>query len=282
MRLPGASLEVTFAHTYLLLIGKLAAGGLLSLAVPPFFEVERGFFRSTAAVYLGLAWLMAAGEAYLFFAFAPGTPVTVAALAWWTTFACLFSAYVFTLFVDLPVARARSFPAAVFAGAIALGTTAAAYTPAQAGPAASVPYVAAMLAGAAIAGASVTGMLLGHWYLIETGLDLAPLQRILRYCRACLRAEVLVVTLGALGLYAMYGDLLAESFAAALSSRFSLLVVGRVSAWLLAALLLHLIARTLAIPQTMAATGLFYIEALVVAVGEILGHWLLFRTNLPL
>ena len=46
--------------------------------------------------------------------------------------------------------------------------------------------------------------------------------------------------------------------------------------------LMHLIGRTLAIPQTMAATGLFYIQALVVAVGEICGHWLLFRTGLPL
>ena len=34
--------------------------------------------------------------------------------------------------------------------------------------------------------------------------------------------------------------------------------------------------------QTMAATGLFYLEALVVLVGQIAGHWLLFRTGLPL
>ena len=43
-----------------------------------------------------------------------------------------------------------------------------------------------------------------------------------------------------------------------------------------------LIHRTLAIPHTMAATGLFYIAILFVLVGEMLGRLLLFRTSLPL
>ena len=40
--------------------------------------------------------------------------------------------------------------------------------------------------------------------------------------------------------------------------------------------------RTLAIPQTMAATGLFYVAILSTVVGEFLGRFLLFRTSLPL
>jgi hypothetical protein len=47
-------------------------------------------------------------------------------------------------------------------------------------------------------------------------------------------------------------------------------------------LLLLLIRKTLAIPQTMAATGLFYIEALGRRGGQILRAVLLFRTGLPL
>jgi hypothetical protein len=43
-----------------------------------------------------------------------------------------------------------------------------------------------------------------------------------------------------------------------------------------------MIRRTLDIPQTMAATGLFYIAVLAVLVGEMLGRFLLFRTGLPL
>ena len=51
----------------------------------------------------------------------------------------------------------------------------------------------------------------------------------------------------------------------------------------LAALALgFMIHRTLQIPQTMAATGLFYIAILFVMVGEILGRLILFRTSLPL
>src|SRR5438094_9657773 len=43
-----------------------------------------------------------------------------------------------------------------------------------------------------------------------------------------------------------------------------------------------MIHRTLQIPQTMAATGLFYIAILFVLVGERLGRLILFRTSLPL
>jgi hypothetical protein len=47
-------------------------------------------------------------------------------------------------------------------------------------------------------------------------------------------------------------------------------------------LLAYMIWRTLQIPQTMAATGLFYIAVLSALVGEFLGRFILFRTGLPL
>jgi hypothetical protein len=43
-----------------------------------------------------------------------------------------------------------------------------------------------------------------------------------------------------------------------------------------------MIDRSLRVPQTMAATGLFYIAVLAVLVGEMLGRFVLFRTGLPL
>jgi hypothetical protein len=125
-------------------------------------------------------------------------------------------------------------------------------------------------------------MLLGHWYLIETGLDLLPLERMLAFCRACVRTQLIVVPLAALVLWLWPAPTLHGAFESAFSARFFWLIVGRASAWGLALVLLALIARTLAIPQTMAATGLFYIQALTIAVGEIFAHWLLFRTGLPL
>jgi hypothetical protein len=56
------------------------------------------------------------------------------------------------------------------------------------------------------------------------------------------------------------------------------LVLGPLASLLLA----YMIWRTLQIPQTMAATGLFYIATLAAVVGEFLGRFILFRTALPL
>jgi len=272
--------EVLFAHTYLLLFGKLAVGGLLSLAVPPFAELERGYFRSTGAVYLALAVIMSAGVSYLAVAY-PQTGATSEILSW-LIFAVLFAAYYVTLFVELPFVRARLFPLAVLTGFVAIATTARGYVPTGVSAAAGAAFAAAELAGAAVVGAGVSGMLLGHWYLIERDLDLSPLTRMLAFCRACLAAEVLAVTAGAVLLWAWSGSPWQAGFQAALGARFAPLLIGRVACWALAAFLLSLIRKTLAIPQTMAATGLFYIQALVVTVGQIIGHWLLFRTGLPL
>jgi hypothetical protein len=56
------------------------------------------------------------------------------------------------------------------------------------------------------------------------------------------------------------------------------LVLGPVAALLIG----YLVHRTLQIPQTMAATGLFYIAILFVMVGEMLSRLILFRTALAL
>jgi hypothetical protein len=277
-------MEILFAHTYLFLFGKLAVGGLLSLAVPPFFELERGFFRSTAAVYLGSALLMVLGLAYLRGEYAGGGAAagSVTALALWGTFFLIFTAYYATLFVELPFLRARLFPLAVLVGFAAVWATAASYVPDGIGVAAAVPFALSAGAGAGLVGAGVSGMLLGHWYLIEHDLDLAPLTSMLAFCRACLVAEIACVAAAAVALWAWPGSPWGPGFATLLTGRYAWLVVGRAGCWALAGLLLLLIRKTLAIPQTMAATGLFYIEALVGAVGQILGLWLLFRTGLPL
>lgn len=273
-------MEVLFAHTYLLLFGKLAVGGLLSLAVPPFAELERGYFRSTGAAYLAIGGIMATGVVYLALRFPPTR--SALEIGVWSLFVVLFMAYYATLFVELPFMRARLFPLAVFAGCAAVAVTATSYVPSGVGAAAGLAFASTAIAGAALVGSAVSGMLLGHWYLIERGLDLAPLSRMLGYCRFCLGAEVAAVTVAALALWAWPGSPWQVGFDTALGSRFVPLLVGRVACWGLAAFLLSLIRKTLAIPQTMAATGLFYIEALVVTVGQIIGHWLLFRTGLPL
>lgn len=273
-------MEVLFAHTYLILFGKLAVGGLLALAVPPFFEMERGFYKSTASVYAALAFCMALGDAYLRFGY-DAAIVGSAGLLAWLAFTAFFTAYVVTLFLELPRLRASLFPAAIAAGFVALAITAWGYVPEHASAATGIAFAASALAGAAAAGSAVTGMLLGHWYLIETGLDLSPLRRMWGFCRACVRVQIVVVLIAILSLWLWPGSHWDDAFAAAFGGRFGILLVGRIATWAVALVLLEMIGRTLAIPQTMAATGLFYIQALTVSVGEILSHWLLFRTGLP-
>jgi len=204
--------ELLFAHTYLLLFGKLAVGGLAALAVPPFTELERGFYKSTAAVYLFCAYAMTAGDIYLWLANPERSPVNQVALATWVAFCVLFTSYFATLYVELPFLRARLFPASVFCGIAALAVTAAAYVPAGVGAAAVLVFVIPAIAGAAIVGAGLTGMLLGHWYLIDTGLDLAPFRSILVYCRACLIAEVVSVAAAA-AILALWPGTVWEAFA---------------------------------------------------------------------
>ena len=50
-----------FARCFLLVFCQLGVGGLLSLAVPPFHELERGFYKSSAGVFLSAALVGGAG-----------------------------------------------------------------------------------------------------------------------------------------------------------------------------------------------------------------------------
>ncbi len=275
-------MEAFFAHSYLILFGTLAVGGLLALAVPPFPEMERGFYKSSGVVYAALGYMMAAGDAWLYWTYGSEGPVAPIAIGLWCVFCLFFTAYIITLYVELPFLRARLFPAAVFSGFIAIASTGVGFVPDGASTLWAVPVCWSLMSGAAVVGAGATGMLLGHWYLIDTGLDLAPLRSMLAFCRVCLGLEVVLV-LAAVALALLWPDSpFREGVAAAVSGRYVALVVGRVACWALAGFLLFLIGRTLAIPQTMAATGLFYIQALTVAVGQIFAHWLLFRTGVPL
>ncbi len=47
-----------FAECYLLIFGQLAVGGIAGLAVPPFAVIERGFYKSSAGIFLGSALVL--------------------------------------------------------------------------------------------------------------------------------------------------------------------------------------------------------------------------------
>ena len=280
-RTPSGPQVSDFSDCFLLVFGQLAVGGLAALAVPPFAVLQRGFYKSSACVFLGCALLFIVGRATL--AVRAGDLISGRAveLTLWTTFAAAFAAYLASLWGEEPRLRARTYPAALFFGVAALCASALAHRLGTVGSAAALLYPLSFLTGALALGAVATGMLLGHWYLIDLGLSIGPLERLLRYFVAVLvlHVAVLALTLVVMALAPGAGT----AAVAKLWHEHRSLLAARFLLGPLAALGLgYLIHRTLRIPQTMAATGLFYIAILAVMVGELLGRLILFRTSLPL
>ena len=270
-----------FSDCFLLVFGQLAVGGLAALAVPPFAVLQRGFYKSSACVFLGCALLFIVGRATLAVRAGDLMSGRAVELALWTTFAAAFAAYLASLWGEEPRLRARTYPAALFFGVAALCASALAHRLGTVGSAAALLYPLSFLTGALALGAVATGMLLGHWYLIDLGLSIEPLRRLFRYFVIVLLVHlaVLAMTLVTMALGSGPGP----AAVATLWREHALLLALRIVLGPLTALGLgYLIHRTLRTPQTMAATGLFYIAILAVMVGELLGRLILFRTSLPL
>ena len=272
-----------FAECYLLIFGQLAVGGIAALAVPPFATIERGFYKSSAGIFLGSALLYLIGMTALVARAGIGSAsvATWVELFAWTLFTGCTAFYLASLWDESHARRVRWYPRALFTGLAALVVTATTYRiDGGLGPA-TVLYPFAFITGALSLGAVATGMLLGHWYLIDLGLSIHPLARLFRYFVVVTIAHVIVILLTMGVLAASRGP--AADAVALLWRAYLPLLVARLALGPLAALgIAYLIHRTLAIPHTMAATGLFYIAILFVLVGEMLGRLILFRTSLPL
>ena len=133
----------------------------------------------------------------------------------------------------------------------------------------------ASLTSAGVLGSVTAGMLIGHWYLIDPGMEIEPFHRCFRFFVWTLWIELAVLVLVVLATAAGGGTEVLWEHRWLLGLR---IVLGPVAAIAMA----QMIRRVLAIPQTMAATGLFYIATLAVLVGELLGRYFTFRTSLPL
>jgi hypothetical protein len=270
-----------FSACFLLVFGQLAVGGLAALAVPPFGALERGFYKSSAGVFLASALVYLGGRMRLVAGSGAITAGGAVELALWLAFAIAVAIYLASLWTDALRRRARAFASSLLLGVAALSATGSTYRVGPVVSPAAILYPLAFLTGALALGAVASGMLLGHWYLIDLGLSIEPMRRLFRYFVATLLLHVAVLAATILVLSA--GPSAATTAIAALWRDHTALLAARVVLGPLAALALgFLIHRTLQIPQTMAATGLFYIAILFVLVGELLGRLLLFRTSLPL
>ena len=272
-----------FAHCFLLVFGQLAVGGFLALSQLPFHDIERGFYKSSAAVFLTSAGLISAGLLTLLAQSRPlpGGGMALEAAAW-TLFTGCAAAYVSSLWGDPYRRRARTYVATLATGLLALAISAVRFSPAPALAIETLVYPFSFLVSALLLGTTATGMLLGHWYLIDVGMPLAPFVRVWRMYRASLILQLATLVLSLIVLE-VAGSAGSVSALAALWQEHRSLLWTRVGLGPLPALAIAwMIWRTLAIPQTMAATGLFYVAVLTTVVGEFLGRFLLYRTSLPL
>ena len=134
---------------------------------------------------------------------------------------------------------------------------------------------------ALLLGGVTVGMLLGHWYLIDTGRSIDPFVRIFKFFFISLILQIVFFLLFPLLLY-LFGNPSTVRALQGLWEEHSLLFWTRVLVGQAAPILIStMIWQTLKIPHTMAATGLFYIALLGVFVGEILGRQILALTSLP-
>jgi hypothetical protein len=273
-----------FPRSFLLVFAQLAVGGFFCLSLPRFHEIDRGYYKSSCAVYLVSGLLALIGRAALLFdrGGASASASDVLEIALWTLFVLAGSGYFWSLWEEYVILRARLFTATWMSGAIALIVASESYRQSTALSIETLLYPVSFLNSALLLGGASGGMLLGHWYLIDRDLSLEPLNRMLSLYLFSLRAQLAIFVVGGLLFLLLGADPTVASLHQLMGEHLPLLLTRLAVSPVGAAVLGAMIWRTLQIPQTMAATGLFYIAVLAVLVGEFLGRFILFRTSLPL
>jgi len=268
-------MDTLFPRTFVLVFSQLAVGGMFCLSIPPFHELDRGYYKSSAFVFWAIGSLATIGNFALWRR--PASSVGGIEVLLWALF-CLFGgAYLVSLWYEYFVVRARLFTATWTLGIVALLGSALSFAGESGVPLAHLMYPLSFLLAALVLGAAASGMLLGHWYLIDRNLSLTPLWNVLQVYLGCLLVQMAVLVAGAGYLTVVGGD------SASAWSGYATVFLGRLAISPIGTTVLGLmISRTLLIPQTMAATGLFYIAILAATVGELIGRYLLFRTGFPL
>ena len=272
-----------FSSSFLIFFDQVALGGLFALAATPFRELERAFYKSTAGVLFVIALLSLWGKSRLYWRSISDNFNWLAAaqMFFHLSFALFFACYLFSLWGERQLFRARSFSFCVLTGLAGLMLSAHGFYRAPLVSFESLIYPVSFLISSLLLGSVTVGMLIGHWYLIDTGQSLDPFIRIYKFFVIALIAQSLFFILSPSLLY-FIGSPLSVAGMEGLWSNHSTLLITRVLVGQAAPLVLSwMIWRTLLIPHTMAATGLFYIALLGVFVGEILGRQLLALTSLP-
>lgn len=245
-----------------LVLAETAAGSAAILWLGGFWgAVKRGFFILTASVVLLCAGLAAYAASLARQSGAGGAAGLAVVLAVATTAVTALSLLALLL---------RRLPAARVLGLLSL-PVAAAMLVALALVAEPSPVAAGLLvlAGALFMGAVTDGLLLGHWYLVDRGLDREHIRRLAIILLAAVAVEVVALVVGG-----ARGDVApTEGFSPFLTVGggvvYMTIVLGMVGITALIAVLIHLALRETRPRAVQAATGFFYLAVITAFTAEL-------------
>jgi hypothetical protein len=273
----------SFSSSFLLFFYQIALGGLFGLSATPFNELERAFYKSTAGVLFVIAVLGLWGKSPLYWQSisAEISFATLAEISFSVLFVISFAAYMISLWSENQEFRARSFASCVLCGTTGLIFSAHGFYQAPFWSIETFVYPTAFFLSALLLGTVTVGMLLGHWYLIDTGQSLDPFIRIYKFFVVALVVQTIFLLISLIVLHNFGASESVIGLERLWTDHRTLLLTRVISGQVAPLILSWMIWRTLVIPHTMAATGLFYIALLGVFVGEILGKQILALTSLP-
>jgi hypothetical protein len=273
----------SFSSSFLLFFYQIALGGLLGLSATPFHELDRAFYKSTGGVLFVIALLGLWGKSSFYWQSITTeiSIVTLTEILFHCLFVLFFALYMISLWGENQKFRARAFAACVLSGLAGLIVSTHSFYPAPFWSLETLVYPVAFFLSALLLGTVTVGMLIGHWYLIDTGQSLEPFIRLYKFFLIALIVQTIFMLTSSIALY-LFGASESVARLERLWTNHSTLLLTRVIAGQIAPLVLSwMIWRTLLIPHTMAATGLFYIALLGVFVGEMLGKQILALTYVP-
>lgn len=270
-----------YAASFLLFLYQLSFGGLFALSVTPFFDLERGFYKSTTAVLVVAAILAFWGQIDLLSDTSSLLGYISLVLLGGFTLFLIF--YFILLWGERGFLRARCYTIALLAGLAGLVVSSLLFLHSPHGIIESVLLSTTTILTAALLGAVTVGMLIGHWYLIDTGQSLEPFYRVFKFFVATLVIQALFQWMTA-GILYVFGTRETQSALERIFVHHATLLAFRSLVAQAAPLALsYMIWKTLKdFRNTMAATGLFYIALLGVFVGALLSLQVFALTGLPL
>lgn len=272
-----------FPGSFLLLFHQVALGGLFAIAATPFHELERGFYKSTVGVLFLVGLIGFLGKADLYRkSLSGGIDLgTAVEMIFHILFLLFFALYLYSLWGERLLFRARTFSFSLLVGLTGLTLSSQSFYQAPLWSFETILYPLSFFLSALLLGGVTVGMLIGHWYLIDTGQSIDPFIRIFRFFVISLIIQTVFLLILPLLLYLLGSTKTVLSLKQLLEEHLFLFSARLLVAQVGSLVLSTMIWRTLKIPHTMAATGLFYIALLGVFVGEILGRQILALTSLP-